>query len=202
MSNIYQRVGVKKLHPDAVVPTYGSKEAAGFDITVIEDVTINPGGTFLARTGLAFDIPRGFEIQIRPRSGASLNTKMRIANSPGTIDSDYTGEVKLILENIAENGAGWFHNSANAVFIPAGTRVAQGVLAPVIQAEFEVVEEIEETERGAGGFGSTGLTGDMNGQQKSTEGADLSERPRERVEGNDQDIKSSSEESPEGKQGA
>ena len=199
MSNIYQRVGVKKLHPDAVVPTYGSKEAAGFDITVIEDVTINPGGTFLARTGLAFDIPRGFEIQIRPRSGASLNTKMRIANSPGTIDSDYTGEVKLILENIAENGAGWFHNSTNAVFIPAGTRVAQGVLAPVIQAEFEVVEEIEETERGAGGFGSTG---DMNDQQASTEGADLSERQRKRTEGNDTNAEIAGSEAPKGNQGA
>ena len=202
MSNVYQRVGVKKLHPDAVIPTYGSKEAAGVDITVIEDVTINPGGTYLARTGLAFDIPRGFEIQIRPRSGASLKTKMRIANSPGTIDSDYTGEVKLILENIAENGAGWFHNSQQAVFIPAGTRVAQGVLAPVIQAEFEVIDEIKDTERGASGFGSTGSsTGDINGKT-STKGADLSERSRERIEGNDQDVESSSEKSPEREQGA
>lgn len=154
MSSVYERVGVKLLHPDAVVPAYGSKEAAGFDITIIEDVTINPGQTFLARTGLAFDIPKGFEIQIRPRSGASLRTKMRIANSPGTIDSDYKQEVKLILENISENGSGWFHNPQQAVFIPAGTRVAQGVLAPVIKAEFEEVDDIEDT--GRGGFGSTG----------------------------------------------
>lgn len=198
MSIIYKRVGVKKLHPDAVIPTYGSKEAAGFDITVIEEVTINPGETFLARTGLAFDIPVGFEIQIRPRSGASLKTKMRIANSPGTIDSDYTGEVKLILENIAENGAGWFHNAQQAVYIPAGTRVAQGVLAPVIQAKFEVIEEIKETERGESGFGSTG---DMNDQETSTEGADLSERSREGIEGYDTVIESPSSELTKGKQG-
>lgn len=198
MSYLYKRVGVKKLHPDAVIPTYGSKEAAGFDITVIEEVTINPGETFLARTGLAFDIPVGFEIQIRPRSGASLKTKMRIANSPGTIDSDYTGEVKLILENIAENGAGWFHNAQQAVYIPAGTRVAQGVLAPVIQAKFEVIEEIKETERGESGFGSTG---DMNDQETSTEGAYLSERSREGIEGYDTVIESPSSELTKGKQG-
>lgn len=199
MSYLYKRVGVKKLHPDAVVPTYGSKEAAGFDITIIEDVTINPGETFLARTGLSFDIPVGFEIQIRPRSGASLKTKMRIANSPGTIDSDYTGEVKLILENIAENGAGWFHNAQQAVYIPAGTRVAQGVLAPVIQAKFEIIDDLRETERGESGFGSTG---DINDQKTSTEGAVLSERSRQGTEGNNSVAESSGSESSKGKQGA
>jgi len=193
------KLKVKKLHPDAVIPTYGSKEAAGFDLTVIEDVVINPGGTYLARTGLAFDIPSGYEIQIRPRSGASLNTKVRIANAPGTIDSDYTGEVKLILDNIAENGTGWFHNTDNAVVIPAGTRVAQGVLAPVLQAEFEVVEELKETERGAGGFGSTG---DMNDSEASKKDSGISERQRKRTEGNDQNTKVSSAQTSEGNKGA
>jgi dUTP pyrophosphatase len=192
------KLKVKRLHPDAVIPTYGSKEAAGFDLTVIEDVVINPGGTYLARTGLAFDIPSGYEIQIRPRSGASLNTKVRIANAPGTIDSDYTGEVKLILDNIAENGTGWFYNDQNSVVIPAGTRIAQGVLAPILQAEFEVVEELKQTERGASGFGSTG---DMNGSETSKKDAGISERQRERVKGNDTDIKVSSDTTTEGNKG-
>jgi len=195
------KLKVKKLHPDAVIPTYGSKEAAGFDLTVIEDVVINPGGTYLARTGLAFDIPSGYEIQIRPRSGASLNTKVRIANAPGTIDSDYTGEVKLILDNIAENGAGWFHNTANAVVIPAGTRIAQGVLAPVLQAEFEVVEELKETERGTSGFGSTDV-GDMNDSEASKKDSGISERQREGTEGNDQNTEVSSAQTSEGNKGA
>lgn len=141
------KVKTKKLHPDAVVPKYATPGAAGFDFVAIETVTIKAGETRLIKTGLSFAIPIGYEIQVRPRSGLSLKTKLRVSNSPGTVDSDYRGEVCVIIENTGDSD----------VLIQAGDRVAQGVLCPVYQAEFDVVDELDETERGINGMGSTGM---------------------------------------------
>lgn len=143
------KVRIKKLHEDAVIPTYGSKGAAGFDFYAIEDMAICVGDTVLIRTGLSFAIPEGYELQVRPRSGMSLKTKLRVANSPGTVDSDYRGEVCVIAEKISGGDTG-------PILIQKGDRIAQGVLNQVPQAEFEVVEVLDYTERGEGGFGSSG----------------------------------------------
>lgn len=147
MNNI--RVRVKKLREDAVIPEYKTEGAAGFDLVAAEDVTINAGETVTVPTGLAFEIPEGYELQIRPRSGLSLKTPLRIANSPGTIDSDYRGEVKIIITNTGQCDD--YYN------IYKGDRIAQGVIVPVMRAEFEEVDELSETSRGYGGFGSTGM---------------------------------------------
>jgi len=100
----------------------------------------------LIPTGLAFEIPAGFEVQIRPRSGLSLKTGLMVVNSPGTIDADYRGEVKIIIGNLGNKSEEICH----------GDRIAQMVFCPIIQAKFEVVSELSDTSRGAGGFGSTG----------------------------------------------
>lgn len=142
------KVGIKQLHPDAVIPKYQTEGAAGVDLHALEDVTILSGDTKLVKIGLAFEIPKGFELQIRPRSGMSLKTKIRVANSPGTIDSDYRGEVCVIIDNTA-------YFAAPPFIIKKGDRIAQAVLCPVYQAEFELINELSDTERGSGGFGST-----------------------------------------------
>ena len=142
------RVSFKKLSPDAVTPEYQTKGAAGFDFHAIEDMEINPRQTVLVKTGLSVEIPEGFELQVRPRSGMSLKTKIRVANSPGTVDSDYRGEVCIIMENMGMLGSLPYQ-------IKKGDRVAQGVICPVFQAVF-IEQDLSETERGEGGFGSTG----------------------------------------------
>lgn len=141
-------VKVKRLHPDAVIPKYATPGAAGFDLVAVEDVFIVPRETKLVPTGIAVEIPWGYEMQIRPRSGFSLKTPLRIANAPGTIDSDFRGEVKIIVTNTSEN---------KGFYIKKGDRIAQGVIAPVMRAVFEEVDELSETDRGLGGFGSTGV---------------------------------------------
>jgi dUTP pyrophosphatase len=140
-------IPTKKLHEDAVVPTYGTDGAAGFDFYALEEVTLLPGQTQLIKTGLAMAIPQGYEIQVRPRSGMSLKTSFRIANAPGTIDSDYRGECCVIGTNNSE----YEH-----ITIKKGDRIAQGVLSRVPQANFQVVEDLDDTDRGSGGYGSTG----------------------------------------------
>lgn len=135
---------------DLALPSYETKLAAGADIRAClgkgESMTIRPGERVLVPTGLAMEIPPGFEIQVRPRSGLSFKTGLMVVNSPGTVDADYRGEVKVILGNLGTKDE----------VIAHGDRVAQFVLNPVIQANFEVASEINSTERGAGGFGSTG----------------------------------------------
>jgi len=148
MNNI--RVRVKKVHPNAVIPQYQTKGAAGFDLVAVEDVVIAPWETKLVPTGIAVEIPWGYEMQIRPRSGFSLKTPLRIANAPGTIDSDFRGEVKIIVTNTSEN---------KGFYIKRGDRIAQGVIAPVMGAVFEEADDLSETDRGSGGFGSTGVRG-------------------------------------------
>lgn len=143
------KVKVKKLHVDAVIPKYQTKGSSGFDFHALEHMLIQPGCTELVKTGLAISVPEGYEIQIRPRSGVSLRTSLRVANAPGTIDSDFLGEICLIMHNtnIEEYGH---------VRIMQGDRIAQGVICPIAQGEFEEVEELGKTERGTNGFGSTG----------------------------------------------
>jgi len=144
------KINVKKLHQDAVIPKYHTNGSSGFDLHALEDVTIEPGQTVLVRTGLAFDVGYGYEMQIRPRSGFSLNSPLRVSNSPGTIDSDFRGEVCVIFTHIGtEKSWEQFH-------VKKGERIAQGVICPVIQADIEEVDYLNETIRGENGFGSTG----------------------------------------------
>jgi dUTP pyrophosphatase len=137
---------VKKLNSDAIIPAYQSEEAAGFDLHSIEDVILKPGERKLIGTGLAFEIEKGYEIQIRPRSGLAFKHGITVLNTPGTIDSDYRGEIKVLLINLGEED----------FEIKKGERIAQAVVAPVVQAKFEEVEKLSDTKRGSGGFGSTG----------------------------------------------
>ena len=135
------------LHGEGLdLPRYATEGAAGMDVVSAEDVTIAPGGRHAVATGLAVAIPAGFEIQVRPRSGLALKHGITVPNTPGTIDSDYRGELKVILINLG----------AEPFAIQRGDRVAQLVLAPVTRAGWIEVTELDETERGEGGFGSTG----------------------------------------------
>lgn len=149
------KIRVKKLHPDAVVPKYATNGSSGFDLVAIEDVIIQPGQTKLVKTGLAVDVGPYYEMQVRPRSGLSLKTNLRVANSPGTVDADYRGEVCVIMENTM-NMFNYPATSNGVAIIKKGERIAQGVVCPVMQADIEVVDYLDETDRGSGGFGSTG----------------------------------------------
>jgi dUTP pyrophosphatase len=132
---------------DLPLPRYMSSGAAGMDLFAVEEVTLEPGETKLVSTGLRIAVPEGYEAQIRPRSGLALNHSITIPNSPGTIDADYRGVVKVIL-----------HNLGKSPFpIQRGDRIAQMVIAKVERAEWEEVEELPETKRGGGGFGHTGV---------------------------------------------
>jgi len=128
------------------LPAYATEGAAGMDVVSAEDVTIAPGGRHAVATGLSVAIPAGYEIQVRPRSGLALKHGISVPNSPGTVDSDYRGEVKIILIN----------HGAEGFDIRRGDRVAQLVVAPVTRASWVAVEELDATARGEGGFGSTG----------------------------------------------
>jgi dUTP pyrophosphatase len=128
------------------LPAYATDGAAGMDVLAAEDVTLPPGARHAVATGLAVAIPPGFEIQVRPRSGLALKHGITVPNTPGTIDSDYRGELKVILIN---HGAVRFE-------VRRGDRIAQLVLAPVTRASWLPVDELDDTARGQGGFGSTG----------------------------------------------
>ena len=135
---------------DLPLPRYETNGAAGMDIcaALSEPLTINPMQREAVPTGLAMAIPQGYEVQVRPRSGLAYKHGLTVANAPGTIDSDYRGEVKVILINLGDA----------PVEITHGMRIAQLVLAPVSIAAPEIVTHLDETDRGAGGFGSTGTT--------------------------------------------
>jgi dUTP pyrophosphatase len=137
------------MEAEASLPFYGTEGAAGADVKafVSEDILIESGCWALISTGLRFDIPEGYEIQVRPRSGLAFKHGVTVLNAPGTIDHDYKGELKILLIN---------HGKDSFVVTP-GMRIAQLVAAPVIRAEFFVSEEISASRRGANGFGSTGL---------------------------------------------
>ena len=142
------RVLVKKLRDDAIVPRYMTAQAAGLDLCAALDapVTVAPGERVAVSTGLAIALPPGFEAQVRPRSGLARSHGITLVNSPGTIDADYRGEIGILLIN----------HGREPFTIEHGHRIAQMVIAPVVQAELAVVDELDATERGAGGFGSTG----------------------------------------------
>ena len=143
-------VKIKKIANEAVIPVYQTDGASGFDLHALDDLTIDLWDSVLVRTGLSFEIPAGYEIQIRPRSGLSLKTGLRVCNSPGTVDEDYTGEICVIMQLTP-------HSSNNVKYtIKRGDRIAQAVLCPVSRATFQEATELSETERGSGGFGSTG----------------------------------------------
>jgi dUTP diphosphatase len=127
-------------------PTYASEGAAGLDVVAAEDVTLAPGQRHAVATGFSIAIPEGYEVQVRPRSGLAIRYGITCLNTPGTIDHDYRGEVKVILANLGSE-----------VFeVRRGERIAQLVPAPVLKAKFREVAELSDTIRGAGGFGSTG----------------------------------------------
>jgi dUTP pyrophosphatase len=128
------------------LPAYASEGAAGLDVVAAEELTLAPGERRAVATGFAIAIPAGFEVQVRPRSGLALKHGITCLNTPGTIDSDYRGEVKVILANLG----------TEPFEVRRGERIAQLVPAPVLRAAFREVDELDSTERGGGGFGSTG----------------------------------------------
>ncbi len=143
------RVDIRRLKrgEDLPLPRYATDGAAGMDVVSAEDLVLGPGARHAVATGLAMAIPDGYEIQVRPRSGLALKHGVSVPNTPGTIDSDYRGELKVIMIN---------HGDEPFV-IARGERVAQLVLAPVTLAEWHEVDELPQSERGEGGFGSTGV---------------------------------------------
>ena len=145
----HEEIRVKKLNELAVIPAYQSDGAAGFDFHAViegESIILEPGQRALIPTGLSFAIPFGKELQIRPRSGLAYKHGVTVLNTPGTCDSDYRGEVKILLIN----------HGQESFTIKHGERIAQGVVALVPPVKLVEVDELDETERGSGGFGHTG----------------------------------------------
>ena len=131
------------------LPVYSSAEAAGADLKacIQEDIVLKPGQRYLVPTGLSIQLPAGYEAQIRPRSGLAIKHGISRVNTPGTIDSDYRGEVKIIMINLGSED----------FVIKRGDRIAQMVIAPVTHGMFAMADSLDATDRGAGGFGSTGV---------------------------------------------
>jgi dUTP pyrophosphatase len=132
--------------PGATVPRYATEGSAGADLTAAEEATIPPGGVVAVGTGLRIELPEGYEAQVRPRSGLALKHGVTVLNAPGTVDSDYRGEVRVILIN----------HGSEPFRIRPGDRIAQLIVAPVLRASFRETEELADSDRGEGGFGSTG----------------------------------------------
>ena len=139
---------IKRFSKDINLPKYETEGSSGMDLAahIENSILIEPGNTVMVPTGIAVSIPKNFEIQIRPRSGLAARNKISVLNTPGTIDSDYRGEIKVILINLGEK----------TFTIEKGTRIAQMVLCPIVKARFKEVESLGETPRGSSGFGSTG----------------------------------------------
>jgi len=142
------KIQIKKLSNSVSIPKYETPGSSGMDIAahVESNVIINPGEKALISTGFSIAIPRGCEVQIRPRSGLAAKKNITVLNTPGTIDADYRGEIKVILINLGKE----------KFIIKNGDRIAQMVVCPVVQANLEEVKELSDTYRGSGGFGSTG----------------------------------------------
>ena len=142
------KVLVKKLNPKAELPKYKTEGSSGMDLmALIENpITIKPQNSALIPTGLSIAIPEDTEVQIRPRSGLAAKSSISVLNTPGTIDSDYRGEIKIIL----------FNHGKEEFTVNNNDRIAQMVLCPVLKADLEIVEDLPNTIRGKGGFGSTG----------------------------------------------
>ena len=142
-------IPVKRLDSagDLPLPSYETNGSAGMDVRATEAASIPPGKRGLVGTGFAFAIPEGYEVQVRPRSGLALKKGVTVLNTPGTIDSDYRGEIKVILANLGDED----------FIIERGDRIAQIVVAPVQRGNLVEVADLDETARGTGGFGSTGV---------------------------------------------
>ena len=138
-------VKIIKIHEDAVIPNYQTSGSSGFDIHAVGEYTLIPKDRKIIKTGLKMAIPEGYELQIRSRSGLTFKQGLVVANSPGTVDADYRGEIGVILTN----------SSTHTIHVSNGDRVAQGVVCPILQVKFDVVDTLDETERGEGGWGST-----------------------------------------------
>lgn len=145
-----QTIKFKKLNEDAVVPKYAYELDSGFDLYSVEKFVVPPFGRVLIPTGLSFDLPEGYEIQVRTKSGLAVNLGLMVSNSPGTVDRGYLGEIKVPL----------FNMNNNSLTIEKGMKVAQAVLCPVVCGkfvEFEQLNDLGTSERGDKGFGSTGI---------------------------------------------
>ena len=140
---------IKRLSKDVALPKYETDDSSGLDLAANTDkqIKIFPGKSEIISTGLAVAIPKNFEIQIRPRSGLAAKSQISVLNTPGTIDADYRGELKVILINLSDK----------VFVVENGLRIAQMVLCPIVKAKLKEVTELENTERGSGGFGSTGI---------------------------------------------
>lgn len=150
------KVGFKKIHPDAKLPTYAHEGDAGMDVCAVENIDLKPYVPTIVPTGLAAEIPNGYELQVRPRSGLAAKHGIFVLNSPGTIDQGYKGEIGVILF-WAPPIQDVFNCDDIAFHILKGDRIAQLVLSPVTTCAPEEVQDVSETERGSGGFGSTGI---------------------------------------------
>ena len=142
------KIQINKLSNEVSIPKYETPGSSGMDLAAYIEavIIINPGDKALIPTGFSLSIPQGYEVQIRPRSGLAAKKGITVLNTPGTIDSDYRGEIKVILINL----------SKDKFTIKNGDRIAQMIVCPVIQARLEEVQELSDTARGTGGFGSTG----------------------------------------------
>ena len=138
----------RRIHPDAVMPAYAHASDAGMDVRSVRELVIPPGGRALVPTGLVVNLPAGYEAQVRPRSGLALKAGVTVLNSPGTIDAGYRGEIGGILANFGQDD----------FKVNVGDRIAQLVIAPVLQPVVVEATEVDSTDRGAGGFGSTGVS--------------------------------------------
>lgn len=145
-----QTIKFKKLHPEAKTPKYAYELDSGFDLYSLEQIVLEPFGRTLVPTGLSFDLPEGYEIQVRPKSGLAINMGLTVLNTPGTVDKGYLGEIKVIV----------FNTNNNSVVIEKGMKIAQAVLCPVVCGKFvnfEQTDNLGDSERGDAGFGSTGI---------------------------------------------
>ena len=142
------KVQIKKLDPNAKIPEYKTAGASGVDIMALleKEITLDPGESQIIPTGLSIAIPEDLEVQIRPRSGLAAKSNISVLNTPGTIDSDYRGEIKVILINLGNE----------RFTVKNGDRIAQMILTPIMKFKFEEVNKLDDTIRGSGGFGSTG----------------------------------------------
>ncbi|MGL2666245.1 dUTP diphosphatase [Helicobacter pylori] len=142
------KIKIQKIHPNALIPEYQTEGSSGFDLHAVEEVTIKPHSVGLVKIGICLSLEVGYELQVRTRSGLALNHQVMVLNSPGTVDNDYRGEIKVILANLSDKD----------FKVQVGDRIAQGVVQKTYKAEFIECERLDETSRGRGGFGSTGVS--------------------------------------------
>ncbi|MCQ2686413.1 dUTP diphosphatase [Helicobacter pylori] len=142
------KIKIRKIHPNALIPKYQTEGSSGFDLHAVEEVMIKPHGVGLVKIGICLSLEVGYELQVRTRSGLALNHQVMVLNSPGTVDNDYRGEIKVILANLSDKD----------FKVQVGDRIAQGVVQKTYKVEFIECERLDETSRGSGGFGSTGVS--------------------------------------------